>query len=186
VDQIDIICRTIDAARVRYHMPHFETSSLKIAAPDLLVADDWRVGDVLTLEKISDAPSPLKRPVPAESWREAIFGPFRIKLRRTGTTNLGPLVPGDVLDTVSRRDPIRKRIGLWTSGNRVFSLEDPDTIGDLIELCHTDVMKSKFTLGALVHARTVGVSRRVAQQLFDLLPVLRDAVVSRAEQLLLI
>ncbi len=157
-------------ARVRYQMPHFEASSLKMAAPDLFVPEDWRVGDVLTLEKISYATLLLKRVMPAESWQEAIFGPVRIKLRRTEAPNLGSLVPGDILDTVSRRDPIRKRIGLWTSGNRVFLLEDPESIGGLIELCHTDVMQSRFTLKrTLGHARTVGVDRRIARQLFDLL-----------------
>jgi hypothetical protein len=168
--RLGLICRRVDAARIRYHMPHFEASSLKIAAPNLSVPDDWRVGDVLLLEKIDDAPSLLKRPVSTESWREVIFGPVRIKLRRAGATDLGSLVPGDILDTVSRRDPIRARIGLWTSGNRVFSLEDYEAIGKLIELCHIDVMQSSFTLKrTLSHARTAGVRKRVAQQLFDLL-----------------
>lgn len=167
---LGLICRKVDAARVRYLMPHFEASSLKIAAPNLFVPDDWRVGDVLTLEKIYDLPSLSKRPVSAESWREVTFGPVRIKLRRTEAPDLGSLVPGDILDTVSRRDPIRIRIGLWTSGNRVFSLEDHEAIGRLIELCHIDVMQAHFTLRrTLSHARTVGVGRRIAQQLFDLL-----------------
>lgn len=157
-------------ARIRYQMPHFEASSLRVAAPDLLVPNDWRVGDVLILEKISDAAALLKPAVLAESWQDAIFGPVRIKLRRTEAPNLGSLIPGDVLDTVSRRDPMRKRIGLWTSGNRVFSLEDPAAIGRIIELCHTDVMRSQFTLKrTLRHARTVGIDRHTAHQLFDLL-----------------
>jgi hypothetical protein len=158
------------AARVRYQMPHFEAASLKMAAPGLLVPSDWRVGDALTLEKISDAISRSQHIIPAESWHEVTFGPVRIKLRRTEAPNLGPLVPGDVLDTVSRRDPIRKRIGLWTSGNRVFTLKDPAAIGRLIEFCHTDVIQSRFTLDrTLSHARMIGADRRVARQLFDLL-----------------
>jgi hypothetical protein len=168
--RLGLICRKVDAARVRYHMPHFEASSLKVAAPDLFVPDDWRVGNLIILEKVGDAPSSLEPPVHIESWREATFGPVRIKLRRTEAPNLASLVPGDVLDTVSRRDPIRSRIGLWTSGNRVFSLDEPEAIGRLIELCHNDVMQSQFTLQrTLSHARTVGISRRIAQQLFSLL-----------------
>ncbi len=127
-------------------------------------------GDVFTLEKIYDVVAPPKRPILPESWHEANFGPVRIKLRRTETPDLGSLVPGDILDTVSRRDPIRMRIGLWTSGNRVFSLENYEAIGRLIELCHIDVMQSHFTVSrTLSHARTVGVEARTAQQLFDLL-----------------
>jgi hypothetical protein len=158
------------AAPVRYQMPHFEASSLKVAAPGLLIPTDWRVGDVLTLEKISDSVAYGPRVMPVETWQEVIFGPVRIKLRRTGPPNLGSLVPGDVLDTVSRRDPVRQRIGLWTSGNRVFTLADPTAIGRLIQLCHTDVMRSQFMPKRILsHARTVGVSRHVARHLFDLL-----------------
>jgi hypothetical protein len=119
---------------------------------------------------VGNAPSSLEPPVHIESWRETTFGPVRIKLRRTEGPNLASLVPGDVLDTVSRRDPVRSRIGLWTSGNRVFSLDEPEAIGRLIELCHNDVMQSQFALQrTLSHARTVGISRRIARQLFNLL-----------------
>ena len=83
-----------------------------MTAPDLYVPADWRVGDVLALQKISDTTTLLKGSTSTESWQETTFGPVRIKLRRTEVPNLGSLVPGDVLDTVSRRDPIRKRIGL--------------------------------------------------------------------------
>ncbi|MGH3907019.1 MAG: hypothetical protein ACRDTE_22995 [Pseudonocardiaceae bacterium] len=170
--RLGFACREVEAARVRYHMPHFEASSLKIAAPDLIVPDDWRVGDMLILEKVSNALSVLREVVLSESWQEVAFGPVRIKLRRTEAPDLGSLVPDDILDTVSRRDPIRKRIGLWTSGNRVFSLESVEAIGKLIELCHTDIMQSMFTFKRLIaHARTTGVSRRVAHKLFDLLLV---------------
>jgi hypothetical protein len=125
---------------------------------------------LIILEKVDNAPSLLEPPVHVESWREATFGPVRIKIRRTEAPNLTSLVPGDILDTVSRRDPIRSRIGLWTSGNRVFSLNEPEEVGRLIELCHNDVIQSQFTLQrTLSHARTVGISRRIAQQLFSLL-----------------
>jgi hypothetical protein len=163
-------CRRIDAARARYRMPHFEAASLRIAAPGVVVPDDWRVGDVLTLEKVADAAPGLAPRAHIESWQEAAFGPVRIKLRRTESPDLGSIVPGDVLDTVSRRDPVRQRIGLWTSGNRVFSLESPEAIGGLIKLCHTDVMQSQFTLTrTLEHARVVEVDRRTARKLFEVL-----------------
>lgn len=125
---------------------------------------------MLTLEKVGDGVSYGPRVMPAETWQEVSFGPVRIKLRRTGPPNLGPLVPGDILDTVSRRDPVRQRIGLWTSGNRVFTLADPVAIARLIQLCHNDAMRSRFTLKRILgHAETVGVGRSVARQLFDLL-----------------
>jgi hypothetical protein len=60
-------CRRVDAAYVRYRMPHFEAASLKVTAPDLLVPEDWRVGDRMTLEKIGEA---LPQLVPAATAEE--------------------------------------------------------------------------------------------------------------------
>jgi hypothetical protein len=168
--RLGYVCRAVDTACIRYQMPHFEAASLKVAAPGLAVPDDWRSGDMLTLEKISEVRLALPPPALTESWREVVFGPVRIKLRRTIAPDLGTLVPGDVLDTVSRRDPIRERIGFWTSGNRVFTLTNPEAIGILIELCHTDLMRSRFTLDRmLAHADETSVSNRIAHQLFDVL-----------------
>lgn len=168
--QLGYACRRFDAASIRYRMPHFEAASLKVSAPDLPVPGDWRVGDTLTLEKIDEALLPSAPAATADEWQEVAFGPVRIKLRRTKSPDLGPLVPGDVLDTVSRRDPIRDQIGLWTSGNRVFSLDDPAIFSKLITLCHTDVMQSQFTLnGTLAHAAAVGLNVDIARRLFDLL-----------------
>jgi hypothetical protein len=170
--RLGYVCRKASSACIRYQMPHFEASSLKATAPDLPIPDDWRTGDVLVLEKLRDIPSQIMPGVIAESWREVAFGPVRIKLRRTMAPNFGSLVPDDILGTVSRRDPIRQRIGLWTSGNRIFSLEDADAIAQLIELCHTDFMHSQFTLARmLTHARTASVEQSIAHQLFDLLLV---------------
>lgn len=168
--QLGFVCRGVDAACVRYRMPYFEASSLKVVAPELMVPDDWRTGDLLTLEKISDTVSQLPSIPVSECWQEATFGPVRIKLRRTSGPDIGSLVPGDILRTVSRRDPIRQHIGMWTSSNRVYRLDHPREIGSLIESCHTDVMRSQFTLGrTLDQARWLDVQRRVARRLFDVL-----------------
>ena len=106
-------------------------------------------------------------------WREVRFGPVRIKLaeRPTGA-DLGFLVRGNVLATVSRRDPVRKRIGMWTSGNRVFTLTNSLVIGQLINLCNTDLARDVFSLqNTLAHAGALGVSRDVASRLHHVLLV---------------
>lgn len=114
-------------AALRYRTPHFEANSLRatLAEAESIVPHTWRVGDLLRLYKTSPA-TWQPPPTAAQRWRDSTFGPVRIKLRPSGAaTNLSPLVAGDVLATVSRRDPIRHRIGVWTSGNRVFGLSDP-------------------------------------------------------------
>ncbi|MGH3222796.1 MAG: hypothetical protein ACRDPY_29555 [Streptosporangiaceae bacterium] len=90
----------------------------------------------------------------------------------SGVLDLGEIVAGDVLDTVSRRDPIRDQIGLLTSGNRAFSLNRPEVFAKIIDLCHSDVMQSRFTIDrTLSHARESGLEVRTAEKLFDLLLV---------------
>lgn len=163
-------CMRIDAACIRYRTPHFEVTSLKATAPDLYVPDDWRVGDALILEKVGEPLAKFAPPPAVEVWTEVPFGPVRIKLRRTQPPDLGHIVPGDVLDTVSRRDPIREQIGLWTSGNRIFSLDNPETFSRVIAQCHADVMQSQFSSSStLSHAREAGLEDPIARRLFDLL-----------------
>ena len=48
--------------------------------------------------------------------------------------SLVQLVVGDVLPTVSRRDPRRSSARLWTSGNRIFGCAAPHALARLLEL----------------------------------------------------
>jgi hypothetical protein len=157
-------------SHVRYEMPHFEMISLRTETPHLRVPRDWRTGDLIVLERSGNA-SPLPVTVPAEEpFREKSFGPVRVKMRRTSQPDMGTLVEGDVLDTVSRRDPVRSRIGLWTSGNRVFHLWEAEAMSELVGCCHDKLMGARFTLeSTLQSARTLGVSPAAASRLFGVL-----------------
>ncbi len=163
----------LHAAAVRYRMPHFEAMSLRLVAADLPVPPDWRTGDLLVLRKMGALQAPATAALQEGSWHEVRFGPVRIKLRAAGgRKNLGALVPEDVLDTVSRRDPVREYVGLWTSGNRVYSLSDLHTISKLIARCDADLKDMTFSAARTRrHARQLGLPRRTAQKLFDLLLV---------------
>jgi hypothetical protein len=163
--------RTFDHA-VRYETPHFEAMSLRLTAAELAVPTNWRPGDLFMLRKVG--PANNAQPVACnEQWTEVHFGPVRIKLRATEATgDLTNLVPGDVLSTVSRRDPVREKTGFWTSGNRVYGLVEPTWVGRLIELCNDALEAARFTLThTLVHARRLGMSTSAAQRLFDVLLV---------------
>jgi hypothetical protein len=163
----------VRSGAVRYVMPHFEALSLRTAVGDVQIPARWRRGDVLVLVRVGSVLRPQQRLREWQTWREATFGPVRIKLgeRPTGE-DLGELVTGDVMTTVSRRDPVREHIGLWTSGNRVFTLGSPEAIVKLISLCETDLMSGRFSLEpTMAHAELLGVDERVATKLFDLLQV---------------
>lgn len=157
-------------ARVRYLTPHFEAMSLKMSQPDASVPGDWRKGDLLMLKKVAPCQRAELLQKTDGAWQDVQFGPVRIKLRASADKDLMSIVPGDMLDTVSRRDPARERIGLWTSGNRVYGLADPHRIGGFITLCHTDFMAGRFAFArASQHARDLSMRDETARKLFDVL-----------------
>jgi hypothetical protein len=173
VSELGLEFHTLRSGAVRYVMPHFEAVSLRAAMNGAAIPVTWRRGDLLLFKRASGSyPIPLPRPRDAK-WQEARFGPVRIKLAEEPTgPELGVLVPGDVLKTVSRRDPIRKLIGLWTSGNRVFTVANPILLGRLISLCETDLMSGQFTLQSTLHrAEHLQVDRDVATHLYNILSI---------------
>lgn len=174
VPALGLDLHALRSGAVRYLTPHFETVSLRAAAHEASIPTSWRRGDVLLFKRLNRPPVTIFRHSTQETqWREVRFGPVRIKLAEQPTgTDVGSLVQGDVLATVSRRDPVREHIGMWTSGNRIFTLADPPTIGQLIILCNTDLMESSFSLhNTLAHADTLDVSHNVATRLHHVLLV---------------
>lgn len=155
---------------VRYMMPHFEASALRAEGLNEAVPATWRRGDVLVL-RTTGSPKRPRVDNRQKGWREVKFGPVRIMLAAHPTgPDLGDLAPGDVLSTVSRRDPRRARIGFWTSGNRVFTIADPARVGELVEMCHIDLMNEQFTLDRTIsHSARLGVDRAVAGKLYRVL-----------------
>ncbi len=82
-------------------------------------------------------PRPIMEPEP--TWTERSLGLTRFKLRETTLDRLRvtrpdrSLVPGDVLPSVSRRDPRRKDATVWTSGNRIFGCDGTATLTAIID-----------------------------------------------------
>jgi hypothetical protein len=158
---------------LRYVTPHFERMSLTAEEPGFPVSDDWRTGDLLVFRRTSSEARTLPRRTRAdsESWREVSFGPVRMKLRGAGAGDLLKVDEGlDRLVTVSRRDPARDRVGFWTSGNRVRTLQSVEAVGSLVAMCENDLVHMTFT-----HSRTrlqaaqFGLDHRVADDLFEIL-----------------
>ena len=167
---LGLVCTKIQAGVLRYRTPHFEAMSLRLAPGGAYIPADWRKGDLLILRKMAQVDHEESVTASEDVWSEAQFGPVRIKLRVSGEIDLGDLVSGDVLDNVSRRDPVRKCIGFWTSGNRAYTLAHPSVIGDFVDLCHTDFMASRFTVSqAAKHAETLCIPEPILRKLLDIL-----------------
>jgi hypothetical protein len=116
---------SVEPGILAYRTPPFERNALAAAGVPP-VPWDWRRGDLaefVAVEKTSpDRPVP---PGPPDLWDEESVGVVRIKCRACPDCDfrdptLSPAVPGDMLATVSRRNPARATVDVWTCGNRVF------------------------------------------------------------------
>ncbi|HEX9944736.1 MAG TPA: hypothetical protein VGG03_22230 [Thermoanaerobaculia bacterium] len=114
----------LELARVGYYSPMFERNALNACAVPL-PTENWRRGDLATFrcERVNRAKRPIVKY--SEYWEERVISTVRIRVRIRGDNEswdpkLKPIIHGDILPTVSRRDPVRDSIDVWTSANRVF------------------------------------------------------------------
>jgi hypothetical protein len=115
-----------------YETPFFEANAL--AATGIHFSSAWRRGDLAIFRKVrSHGRVVTTDSVRKARWSEIEIGRLRLFVRRDraaakGTRGLIPVVDGDILPTVSRRDPRRRRAEIWTSGNRLFASDHPELV----------------------------------------------------------
>jgi hypothetical protein len=121
---------------LRYGTPFFETNAMQAAGAP--VTNDWRLGDLAVFRRTAGecGPRPMLDSEPV--WTERSLGLTRFKMQETASTGfaspvLRSIVPGDVLPSVSRRDPRRKDANVWTSGNRIFGCDGTATLATIID-----------------------------------------------------
>jgi hypothetical protein len=118
-----------------YLSPLFEWNALRaVGITDLPFC--WRKGDLAVFVVTGINQRPRRDPGPEEAWSEATIDDVRIRTRLNhgrgfADPTLRSLTPSDVLPTVSRRAPMRRRVHVWTSGNRVFRCEGSDVFAQL-------------------------------------------------------
>ena len=122
--QLGLALRNLEEAALAYLSSPFEINALA-AYGVRNVPLNWRRGAFAIFEKIRPTSTPRPSRDRAEIWEEEIIGDVRIRVRNAerkawGSPQLQPLVTGDILPSVSRRDPRRDLVDVWTSGNRVF------------------------------------------------------------------
>lgn len=119
------------ASRLEYAMPFFEFNAFRTAGIQNILPF-WRTGDVVTFRKMRTTNA--KRPhfvEPTSTWSEKTIDTVRIRvntaLKSTGKFVIKSLVPPtDILPSVSKSDERRNGVNIWTSGNRIFNVSDPD------------------------------------------------------------
>lgn len=125
---------------VAYEAPLFERNALRSAGLGC-VSRYWRRGDLFVFQRVgSGGGARPQLEYDIDEWDEVRGPGCRLRLRRrevavsrpSGLPQVLSLVPGDVLPTVSRRDPRRTRVDVWTSGNRVFECADTPGLMTLV------------------------------------------------------
>jgi hypothetical protein len=119
----------IDHGHVRYETPPFERNALR-AAGILNIGAEWRRGDLWVLRKQRGRARRWPGDVYQSRWLEFRFGAVRVRVdadtsAQRGDPSLVPLVDGDILPSVSRRDRRRSLVRVWTTGNRVYGCGAP-------------------------------------------------------------
>jgi len=135
-----------DMKAVCYESPFFERNAL--AAEGIFTPPHWRRGDLVIFRK----ERMTKRPAPSSStrhrdWVEVNVGRMRLFIRGDGQASsndpgLVSIVEGDVLRTVSRRDPRRAQAQIWTTGNRIFRSNNPQLLLDAAITCSSEGLGS--------------------------------------------
>ena len=131
-----------EEAALAYHTPPFEGIAFHaVGVPPY--SPTWRRGNMLVFKKTSECRPP--RPLVPEkpSWSDHEYSGVRFKVVCAPFERFEPeletVVPGHVLTTVSRRDPARRAVQVWTSGNRVFSTGAPGLVSATLEATRLDV-----------------------------------------------
>lgn len=142
----------------RYETPHFEHVTLNRTL-SMRVPADWRTGDLLVLicRGTLEQPSipPALENSRNEDWQEMTLGPVRLKYRASpGSPTFSQLTSTGMPSSVSRRDPLRSKIGIWTSGNRVYGCDDGEllvrSVNRLQILLDRSALTPSATAGALI------------------------------------
>ncbi|MDE2851194.1 MAG: hypothetical protein OXP74_11335 [Acidobacteriota bacterium] len=127
---------------ISYETPFFEANAL--AAVGVCVPAVWRRGDLAVYRRRTAFRGRTVAPVsPLEVWEEVEIEGMRIRVRfergvSASREVLESVVRGDVLPSVSRRDPRRARANVWTSGNRIFRTGDPMLVLEAASACRDE------------------------------------------------
>jgi hypothetical protein len=131
---------------IGYETPFFERNALATAG--VYPPPQWRRGDLVVLSKVSASiRPPVAFSARRRDWTEVGIGRMRLFIRgdgyaRSDEASLISLVDGDILPTVSRRDPRRRLANVWTSGNRVFRTDNPQLLIEAAISCAGEAMGS--------------------------------------------
>ena len=156
---------------IGYETPFFERNAL--GATGITAPAQWRRGDLMIFRKTGSPARPPASSSHTRGWTEITIGRMRLFIRaragiREGRCGLISILDGDVLPTVSRRDPRRQAADVWTSGNRIFSTDNPQLVLEAAISCVGEAVGSGIQPGLWGRVGDRDAIERVAADLRDL------------------
>lgn len=133
---------------IGYETPFFERNAL--AAAGVYPPPQWRHGDLVVFRKAcASTRQPPIASARRRDWAQVEIGRMRLFIRGGGKARadeaaLISLIDGDILPTVSRRDPRRRPANVWTSGNRIFRTDNPQLVLEAAISCSSTAISSGF------------------------------------------
>lgn len=123
--------------KLHYAMPFFEFNAFR-AGGIKNVQPFWRKGDLAVFKKITERTT--TRPnhnFDNGDWEEIEIQTVRIRVRKDGdkkgkTLKIQNLVKTDILPSVSKSEEKRKQANVWTSGNRIYKVNNPELFLSLL------------------------------------------------------
>lgn len=156
---------------IAYETPFFERNALRAAG--MATPLQWRRGDLVVFRKVRAPSLPAPSSQRSHLWTEVVIGRMRLFIRKGGNAEGGnaklvPIVAGDILPSVSRRDPRRSAANVWTSGNRIFQTDNPQLLLEAAISCASEAMGSGIHPGLWGTLREREAMERVAAELLEL------------------
>lgn len=124
----------VSPEKIVYDSPYFERNALR-ASGILNFPRDWRQANLSVFEKRVER-STQQPKIKSTEWHKDSNSGIRIQ-KSKGNNNfhdprLISIVPNDILPSVSRRDPRRKRAKVWTHGNRIFDCKGTNVLHKIL------------------------------------------------------
>jgi len=127
-EQIGLTLVKLELAVLSYMTSPFEINVLKAEGLHTVLSE-WRRGNLAVFLHSHQTKNlrPIVR-IQEDQWIEQVLFGVRIRVRQPNLSSftnpsLISVVPGDVLQSVSRRDSRRQLADVWTSGNRIFACQ---------------------------------------------------------------
>jgi|SRR5579862_105007 len=134
---------SLEERGAEYLSPPFERNALAACGLSNLPTT-WRHGAVLHLAAPSLRRVPRPNTLEEKPWAEEVLQGVRFRIRhgqngKFQSPFLRSIVSGDILPTVSRRDPRRRLVDVWTSGNRVYKCSGSGILVQVLRAMATGV-----------------------------------------------